>query len=104
MPAVDFNVVRQQVAMADVLEQLQFRPTWVRGDARRGPCPVHGSANPRSRSFSVHLRLGRYQCFHCGSRGNALELWAAVHGMGIYEAAIGLCETLGIEVPWRRRG
>ena len=36
----------------------------------------------------------------CGSRGNALELWAAVRRIGVYEAAVELCEALRIEIPW----
>ena len=36
----------------------------------------------------VNLRLGRYQCFRCGSRGNALELWAAARGVGTIEIAL----------------
>jgi DNA primase len=100
MPGVDFNLVRERTSMADVLRLLEFHPTSVVGDAWRGPCPVHGSTTPRSRSFSVNVRLGRYRCFRCGSRGNALELWAAVQGIGVYDAAVGLCEALGIDVPW----
>jgi DNA primase len=84
MPGVDFNLVRQRISMADVLRLLRYDPTSVVGEALRGPCPVHGSPDlpttvaRRSRSFSVNLRLGRYQCFRCGSRGNAVELWAAL--------------------------
>jgi len=103
MPGVDFNVVRQRISMADVLRLLQLEPTSVLGDAWRGPCPIHGSTSRRSRSFSANVRRGRYQCFRCGSRGNALELWAAVHGIGVYDAAIELCEALRIEVPWIKR-
>jgi DNA primase len=103
MPGVNFAVVREQVAMADVLRLLHFAPTSVRGDQRRGPCPVHGSRGPRSRSFSVNVRLGRYRCFRCGSRGNALELWAAARKLTLPAAAIELCELLGIDVPWIQR-
>jgi DNA primase len=103
MPGVDFNVVRERVSLGDVLRMLQFRATRASGDYVRGPCPVHRSTDPRSRSFSADLRLGRYNCFGCGSGGNALELWAAVHRIGVYEAAIALCEALRIEVPWINR-
>ncbi len=103
MPGVDFNVVRQEVSMRDVLGLLQFQPSRVRGDALRGPCPVHGSKSARSESFSVNLALGRYQCFGCGSRGNAMELWSAVRRIKIKDAAVELCEALGIEVPWITR-
>lgn len=82
MPGVNSEVVRTRISMTAVLRLLDFQPCSRRGDQLRGPCPVHGSSNPRSRWFSVNLRLGRYHCFGCGSRGNALELWSAVRGGG----------------------
>ncbi len=106
MPGVNFAVLREQLAMADVLRLLQFVPSRVRGEQLRGPCPVHESRErrgSRSRSFSVNLRLGRYQCFRCGSRGHALELWSAARGVALYAAAIELCELLEIDVPWIQR-
>lgn len=86
-----------------ILHLLRRDHTVQRGDQWRGPCPVHGSRNPRSRSFSVNVRLGRYQCFGCGSRGHALELWSAVHGSSVYAATVELCQLLGVEIPWVTR-
>ena len=106
MPGVNFCVLRDQVAMADVVQLLRFVPTHVRGVQLRGRCPVCDSRDrrgSRSRSFSVNLRLGRYQCFGCGSHGNALELWASARGVAFYAAALELCELLEIEVPWIQR-
>ena len=103
MPGVDFRLLRERIAMQDVLRLLQFEATVRRGDQWRGPCPVHGSQNPRSRSFSVNVRLGRYRCFACGSRGHALELWSAAHGVSLYVAAEELCRLLGLEIPWVTR-
>jgi DNA primase len=103
MPGVDFRLLREQITMRDVLRLLQFEARVLRGEQWRGPCPVHGSRNPRSCSFSVNVRLGRYQCFVCGSRGHALELWSAVHGVNLHAAAVELCQLLGIEVPWVKR-
>ena len=51
MPGVNFQLLREQIAMRDVLGLLQFEPRVLRGDQWRGPCPVHGSRNPQSRSF-----------------------------------------------------
>jgi DNA primase len=100
MPGVDFELLRERISMADVLRLLDFQPCNRRGDQLRGPCPVHGSSSPRSRSFSANVRLGRYHCFRCGSAGNALELWSAVRGISVWASAIELCESLGVEVPW----
>lgn len=103
MPGVDFRLLCERITMREVLRLLQFEPTVRRGDQWCGPCPVHASPNPRSRSFSVNLRLGRYHCFGCGSRGHALELWSVVRGVSLYQAALELCERLGLEPPWVRR-
>lgn len=103
MPGIDFAVVRQQVSLAAVLRRLGFQPTSVRGPQLRGPCPVHRSSSPGSRSFAVHLERGCYRCFGCGAQGNALDLWAAVHGLSLHAAAEDLCATLGLEIPWITR-
>ena len=103
MPGVDFTQVRSKITMEDVLRQLDFESVARTGDQARGACPVHGSTSTQSRSFSVNLREGRYYCHKCQSKGNQLELWAAVHKLSIYEAAVDLCQVLGREVPWLTR-
>ncbi len=40
-----------------------------------------------------------FHCFKCGCGGNALELWAKVHQLTLYDAAIDLCQRLNIAVP-----
>ena len=66
-----------------------------RGQQRRGPCPVHGQPTGSERTFSVHLGKNVFRCFHadCGLKGNVLDLWAAVHRLPLYEAALHLAET-----------
>jgi transposase len=95
-PKLDFDFLRQQVTMEQVLEHLgllgQLRG---RGDQRRGPCPVHSHPADRERTFSVHLGKGAFQCFQadCGVKGNVLDLWAAIHRLPLYDAALHLAET-----------
>jgi len=103
MPGIDFDVLRQEITMQQVLDLLQFSPMSRVGDQWHGPCPVHGSSSARSRSFSVNRTHGRYYCHKCHSRGNPLELWAAVHRVSFYDAAIMLCHALGREIPWIHR-
>jgi DNA primase len=103
MPGINFDVLRQRISMAEVLRLLKFEACSRRGAQLRGACPIHGPSGCRSRSFSVNVRLGRYHCFRCGARGNALELWSAARGLGIHEAAVELSRLLGQEVPWIQR-
>jgi DNA primase len=100
MPGVNFDVLRERIRMGDVLRLLEFEACGRQGDELRGPCPVHGSSSARSRSFAVNVRKGRYCCHRCGSRGNAMELWAAVRKVSVYAAGIELCRSLGLEIPW----
>lgn len=100
MAGVDFLAVRESVSMASVLALLNFSPNGVDGEQYRGPCPIHGSNSPGSRSFSVNLAKNAYRCFTCGSAGNQLDLWAKVRGLSLYDAAIDLCERSNVAVPW----
>jgi DNA primase len=103
MAGVDYRVLRTEITMEEVLNQLGFVPTSQSGDQLHGPCPVHGSTSASSRSLSINVQTGRYYCHKCQSHGNQLELWAAIHRLPIYEAAIDLCRALGRDVPWIER-
>lgn len=100
MPGIHFAEVRAKIALADVLALIGFVPCETCGDQVRGPCPVHHSATPSSRSFSANLKLHNYRCFKCGSAGNQLDLFASVTGLSVFDAAITLCEKLHCEIPW----
>ncbi len=103
MPGVDFNVLRTEITMEQVLNQLGFQPTSRSGNQLHGPCPVHGSTSKGSRTFSVNLDSGQYYCHKCHSHGNQLDLLTAVNKLPMYEAAIDLCRALAREVPWIQR-
>ncbi len=95
-PKVDFAFLREQVTMDQVLQHLGLSPRLRgRGQQRRGPCPVHSQPTAAERTFSVHLGKNAFQCFHaeCGIKGNVLDLWAAIHRLPLYEAALHLAET-----------
>ena len=100
VPGVRFQEVRSLVSMAQVLELLGFVGHERSRDEIRGPCPVHGSTSPKSRSFTANLKRNVYQCFRCGSAGNHLDLYAAATHQSLFAAAIDLCTRVGCAVPW----
>jgi|1186.fasta_scaffold156911_2 DNA primase len=100
MPGIDYSALRRQLRLGQVLELLDFVPATRWGAQVRGPCPVHGSHTPRSRSFAAHLEWHCWHCFRCGASGNALDLWVAVTRRPLYEAALELCRRLHLDVPW----
>ena len=99
MPGVDFNLLREETTMEEVLSQLGFQATSRSGNQLHGPCPVHRSTSERRRTFSVNLVSRRYYGHKCQSKGNQLNLWAAVHKLSIHQAAMDLCRALGRDVP-----
>jgi DNA primase len=101
MPGIDFTLLRQQLALAQVLDLLRFTATTRHGAQLRGPCPVHGSTTPHSRSFAAHLEKNCWHCFRCGASGNALDLYVAVTKLPVYEGALELCARLDVPVPRR---
>jgi hypothetical protein len=98
-PAIDFDAVRATVTMTDVLGLLGFQARTTHGAQQRGPCPLHGSTTGTSRCFSVNLNAHIFHCFKCGRSGNALDLWAHATRQTPYDAAIDLCQRLGIALP-----
>jgi len=53
----------------------------------------------------VNLDANVFQCFdsRCGHKGDVIDLWAAVHGLSLREAALDLVRTFGLEPAPRQR-
>lgn len=100
MPGIDYHQLRQQIKMREVLDLIGFQATWRHGPQVRGPCPIPGCRSTSPRPFSVHLDRQAYRCFACGGQGNALDLWAAIHGLPLYRAALQLCHALHLDPAW----
>jgi DNA primase len=97
MPSLDFQAIREAVSISQVLDIVGFVAAEQAGDQVRGPCPVHGSTSPGSRSFSANLKRNTFQCFKCGAKGNQLDLYVAITKLPIHEAALRLCQRAGID-------
>lgn len=102
MAGIDYAVLRRRIAMRRILELIDYRPTLVRGEQWRGPCPIadHASASDRRHCFSVHLTRNAFTCFRCQKSGNQLDLWSAISERPLYPASVELCRRIGIDVPW----
>jgi DNA primase len=100
MPGIDYRQARCQLRLAEVLELIGYRPRWVVGQQWRGPCPLHESRSPTSRSFAAHVGKNVYRCFRCGKAGNVLDFWVDWTRQNLHAAVLDLCQRLGQEVPW----
>src|SRR5262249_10601566 len=102
---LDFAHLKRQLTLARVLDQLGLSAR-LRGSGpqRRCTCPLH-RGDARGRTFNVNLDDNVFHCFdsRCGQKGDVIDLWAAVHGLSLREAALDLVRTFGLE-PAPRRG
>lgn len=103
MPGIDFNQLRTEITITQVLGLLKFEPIHPRGQQWYGYCPLHESEPKHRRAFSVNVAIGCYCCHKCGSRGDQFTLWAEANKLPLYPATIDLCHQLGIQVPYLHR-
>jgi len=96
---LDFAHLKRQLPMQRVLDHLGFT-TRLKGSGpqRRCACPIH-RGDGRGRTFSVNLETNVYQCFdaRCGSRGDVIDLWAALHQRDLRAAALDLLHVFALE-------
>jgi len=105
-PYIDYAALRRQVTMEQVLAHLGLSARLKGAQSKRagrrlrGTCPIHQpkSADPAAsgqRCFSVSLDKQVFRCFDptCSAQGNVLDLWAAIHHLPLYEAALHLAQT-----------
>jgi DNA primase len=104
MSGIDYRQLRRQVTMSQVLELIGFRATWRQGSQLRGPCPILACRSTSSRICSVDRAGQTYRCFACSSRGNHLDLWAAIRGLTLHRAAVDLCQLIQLSPPWLPTG
>ena len=95
MPGIDFDRLRREIPMEQVLDLVNFRPFHRTDPQWYGACPLHDSTSRRPRFFSVNVAIRRYHCHKCHSKGNQLDLWAAATKLLLHPAAIDLCRALG---------
>ena len=100
MPGVNFDRVRTEITMEQVLDLLGFRPSNRPGVQWYGRGPSPECRPGHRRSLSVNVAIHRYFCHRCHSHGNQLELWAAAWQQPLHQAAIDLWYRLGREIPW----
>ena len=96
---LDFGHLKRQLSMTRVLDHLGLTGRLKgSGPQRRCACPIH-RGDGRGRTFSVNLDANVYQCFdaRCGSQGDVIDLWAALHQRDLRSAALDLVHVFALE-------
>lgn len=84
-----FQTLRDRADIVEVAERFGLSP-----DAKGWcSCPFHREKTP-----SFHLYRQRGRCFGCGWRGDAVDLVAALEGVGPLEAAKRINGALGLDL------
>ena len=65
------------------------------------PCPFHHEKTP---SFHIEEAKGRYYCFGCQAKGDAIGFLREVEGLGFMDAVRQLADAAGMDMPQRTPG
>jgi transposase len=104
--ALDFAHLKSQLTMLQVLDHLGLSSRLCgSGPQRRCACPIH-RGDQRGRTFSVNVSANVFQCFakECGRKGDVIDLWSALHGLSLREAALDLARTFQLSTAPRGTG
>ena len=101
MPSLNFPAARKLSSVLEVLEMFGWQQTAQVGAERYGPCPVHKSTHARSDCFATNGL--KWFCHKCKAHGDALDLYAALRGLPLFEATVELLRKLGRPIPWLPR-
>lgn len=94
--SIDYRRLREKIRIEELLGWIGWEAARRKGDQLRGACPLCAqyplNSSPAGElrhdcSFSVNTQHNIFRCFRCGYSGNALDLWAKLHGLSIYQAA-----------------
>jgi DNA primase len=100
MPFIEYSTLKSLISVPRALGLLGWRASEVTGNRYRGPCPIHGSTSPASRSFSVTTT--EWYCHKCKKGGDVILLWQWVHRLEVYPAALHLCHAAGVDPPFHQ--
>jgi hypothetical protein len=101
MPSIDFQELKRLVPLRMVLRLFHWHPRAHEGKNTYGNCPLCGHRSRHRGCFAVSG--DGYYCFHCGSNGDQLRLYAELSGLPLYQACRALCGELRVPVPYLPR-
>lgn len=98
MNLIDLTAVRELIPVPVALRAIGWRHVGQSRGILRGPCPIHLSTYKRSRVFAAGPRF--FKCHKCGHGGGVLDLWMLLRKLTVHQAALDLCRTVRMSVPW----
>lgn len=98
MPAIDFDVLRSQVRLEDVMKITGYMSGYDLRVTVRGPCPM--KCHEDHRACSINHSRQKWYCHRCKAGGGSLELFAQMKGLPLFAACIELCKMLGVVPPF----
>ncbi|MEE4120826.1 MAG: DNA primase [Paracoccaceae bacterium] len=101
LPPAFLDDLRSRVSLADLVGR---KVTWDRKKSNQSrsdwwaPCPFH---QEKTASFHVLDREGRYYCFGCHAKGDAITFLREAENLSFMEAVEELARMAGVKMPAR---
>jgi hypothetical protein len=101
MPSIDFETVKRFISVVKALGMWGWRGRVYWWPNHRGQCPLCAGTDPYRPPFWATEE--RWYCHKCKTGGDVIDLWRALHIMTWREAAVDLCRSTGLSVPYKQR-
>ena len=89
----NFQEIQSKINIVDVIQK--YVSLQKKGSSWVGICPFHDDTNP---SLFVSEKLQLFNCFVCGTKGNAFNFVKKIKNISYQEAMKEVCSDLGIEI------
>jgi DNA primase len=96
MLTLERNQIRDIIDRVEIHELVSHRVSLKKsGSSWKGKCPFH---NEQTASFYVYPESGKFVCFGCGAKGDAVDWLIETEGMSWLDAMTYLAGKVGIEI------
>ena len=88
--------LKEQVDIIKVADQLGCQPSRQTGNCYQGACCPGGHDSDGEKCFVIWPEIQAFRCYHCGIKGDVIELVMRVQKIGFREAINWLADHTGI--------
>lgn len=99
-PRVDFKAYKSGHFLRLVIAEFGLKSSRGTPLTHRGPCPMCCDGKPAARFFACEMSKGVWYCHKCRASGDALDLWARLAKVAVWQAALDLSAKDRTPVPY----
>jgi hypothetical protein len=94
VPYLDLAAIKNEISLKMVLDHVGWKCKTSKEGELRGPCPLEGTPDRKSRSFAV--KDDGFFCHHCKENGDQFRFWCLYYKVAFMAAVHQMCEAFKV--------